>query len=80
MIEPRNDMDGKEDVVVSTEINTELAIQASRLSLPRGLRAWHVGHGEYVATRETLESLARTRVCRPTDTKGSKANGIQGVG
>ncbi|MDP3283137.1 MAG: hypothetical protein Q8M56_01755 [Desulfobacterales bacterium] len=53
---------------------------ASQQSLPRGLRAWHVGHSEHVVTRETLRSLAGKRVCRTTDKKGRKAKGAQGVG
>lgn len=80
MIEPRNDIVGKDDVFTSTEINTEPAIKASRVSLPRGLRAWHVGQREYVVTWETLNPLVRRRVCRATDNKGSEANGAQGVG
>lgn len=80
MIEPRNIIVGKDDVVTSTEINMEPATKASRISLSRGLRAWHVGQREYVVTRETLDFLAGRRVCRATDNKGSEANGIQGVG
>ena len=53
---------------------------ASLVPLPRGRRAWHVGHGEYVVTREALILLARMRVCLTTDNKGRMANGHQGVG
>jgi cobalamin biosynthesis protein CobT len=80
VIEPRNIIVGKDDVFTITEINTNPATKASRISLPRGLRAWHEGHREYVVTREALDSLARRRVCRATDNKGSEANGNQGVG
>lgn len=80
MIEPRNIKVGKDDVFTITEINTKSAIVASRILLPRGLRAWHDGQREYVVTRETLDFLARRRVCRATDNKGSEANGSQGVG
>ena len=59
VIEPRNAQDGKDDVVANTEINMKSAIVASRFSLPRGLRAWHVGQCEYVVTRETLKPLTR---------------------
>ena len=79
MIEPRKIV-GKDDVFEATEVNTVAGGMASQQPLPRGLRAWHVGHSKHVATRETLGSLAGKRVCRTTDKKGRKANGTQGVG
>jgi len=42
--------------------------------LPRGRRAWHVGHWEYAATRDTLRGLSGMRVCRTSDNKARKAN------
>lgn len=77
MIEPRNAQVGKDDMVANTEINTKSAIVASWISLPRGLRAWHVGQHKYVVTRETLDFLARRRVCRATDKKGSEEMGAR---
>ena len=50
-------------------------VMARQQPLPRGLRAWHVGHYEYAVTREALGSLAWKRVYQTTDNKGRMVNG-----
>ena len=80
-IEPRNTIkQGKDDAVWIAEINTKPAYEGESVELPRGHRAWHVGHCEHVGTREALKPLAWMRVCRTIDNKGRKANRYRGVG
>ena len=71
MIEPRKIV-GKDDVFEVTEVNTVAGGMASQQPLPRGLRAWHVGHSEHGATRETLGSLAESEYAGQLITKGGR--------
>jgi hypothetical protein len=58
VIELRKHIVGKDDVIYLTEVYMAVGAMARQWPLPRGLRAWHVGYSEYVATRETLDLLA----------------------
>jgi len=77
VIEPRNTIkQGKDDAVRIAEINTKPAYEGESVELPRGHRAWHVGHCEHVGTREALNLLHGCEYAGQPIIKGERQTGI----